>query len=519
MPEKIVECIPNFSEARRTEVVTAIAEAIQTVVGVKILDTHSDVDHNRTVITFVGSPDAVEQAAFAGIAKAAELIDLDQHKGEHPRIGATDVVPFVPISGVTMVECIEMARRLGKKVGDELVIPVYLYEDAATSPERTNLEDIRKGQYEGLKEIIGSDPARKPDFGPSHMSGAGATVIGARQPLIAYNIYLNTDDVAIAQKISRQVRNSSGGLHYVKAMGVIVDGKAQVSMNLTNFKKTPIAQVTEMVRREAQRYGMVIHHSELVGLTPTTVLIDAARWYLQLDQFEPAQLLESRLHEGELASTVDVAPAREESLLDAIASASPTPGGGSASAHSAAVAAALVAMVGRLTVGKSKYAAVATEMLTLIEQADQLRIDLTAAVDEDAQAFETYMQARKMPKENDDQKELRVEAIREATIHAASVPLGVAKKSLTVMQMALRMAEAGNLNAISDAGTAVNLANAAVRGAEMNVKINLLGLETEENPAKLLMDLQKVIGQADEILFSLKGVLLSRSNLNIQSYA
>ena len=515
MPERIVECIPNFSEARRLDVVAAIADAIQQVEGVKILDTHSDVDHNRTVITFVGNPEAVEAAAFNGIAKAAQLIDLDEHQGEHPRIGATDVVPFVPISGVTMLECIEIARRLGKRVGEALSIPVYLYEEAATRSERTNLEEIRRGQYELLKTIIATDSTREPDFGPKKMTGAGATVIGARQPLIAYNIYLDTEDVNIAQKISRQVRNSSGGFHFVKAMGVLVEGRAQVSMNLTNYKKSPIAQVTEMVRREAMRYGVGIHHSEVVGLTPTAALINAARWYLQLDQFDSSQLLESRLYEGEPATIAPTGTLAEASLLDAIASANPTPGGGSASAHSAATAAALVAMVGRLTVGKTKYADVSPEMLALIEQAEQHRKRLTAAVDEDAQAFEAFMAARKMPKESEVQKKQRDDAIRLATLHAALIPLSVASDALKVMQMALRMAEVGNLNAITDAGTAVNLAYASIKGAAMNVKINLLGIESESEPASILKDLEKVNETAETLITSLKGVLLTRSNLTL----
>ena len=278
MTKPLIECIPNFSEARRPEVVEAIVAAIQSVAGVNILDQHSDMDHNRTVITMVGAPESIEEAAFRAIRKAQELIDLDQHQGAHPRIGATDVVPFVPISDVSMADCVAMAQRLGKRVGTELAIPIYLYEEAASVPERQNLEYIRKGQYEGLKAEIGVNPERAPDFGPSKLGSAGATVIGARAPLIAFNIYLTTSDTEIAQKIAKAVRHSSGGLRYVKGMGVLVDGMAQVSMNLTNFKKTPIYRVVEMVRREAQRYGVAIHHSELVGLIPQAALVDSAIW-------------------------------------------------------------------------------------------------------------------------------------------------------------------------------------------------------------------------------------------------
>ena len=296
MTQSLVECIANYSDARRPEVVEAIMGAITGVAGVRLLDRHSDIDHNRTVFTFVGEPQAVEEAAFRSIAKAAELINLDQHTGEHPRIGATDVVPFVPISGVSMADCVAMARRLGRRVGDELGIPVYLYEEAATRPERQNLENIRRGQYEALKIEMGVNPERDPDFGPRRVGPAGATVIGARQPLIAFNVYLTTDDLSIAKKIAKTVRHSSGGFRYVKALGVLVEGRAQVTMNLTNYHGTPVALVVEAIRREAARYGVAIHHTELVGLIPQEALVDAAVWYLQLDQFEKNQILESRLY-------------------------------------------------------------------------------------------------------------------------------------------------------------------------------------------------------------------------------
>ncbi len=297
LPQRLVECVPNFSEGRRQDVIDEIVAAIRSVPRVWILDVESDPDHNRSVITCVGEPEAVVDAMFRAIAKAAELINLDEHEGEHPRIGATDVVPFVPLRGVTMQDCVELARRLGQRVGEELGIPVYLYEAAATRPDRENLANIRKGEYEGLKEAIKTDPNRAPDFGPRELGPAGATVIGAREFLIAFNVYLNTDDVSVAKKIARAVRHSSGGLRYVKALGMLVGGQAQVSMNLTNFKKTPIFRVVEMIRREAARYGCTITHSELVGLTPLQAMLDVAQWYLQLDGFTASQVLERRLEE------------------------------------------------------------------------------------------------------------------------------------------------------------------------------------------------------------------------------
>jgi glutamate formiminotransferase len=295
--KRIVECVPNFSEGRRREIIDQIVGALASVEGVRVLDVQSDADHNRSVVTMVGKPQAVEEAAFRGIERAARLIDMDQHQGEHPRMGATDVVPFVPIARVTMADCVEIARRLGERVGRELSIPVYLYEEAAARPERRNLADVRRGEYEGLKAEIEDDPHRAPDFGPARMGKAGATAIGARPPLVAFNVYLNTDDVAIAKAIARAVRHSSGGLRYVKALGLLVEGRAQVSMNLTDYRQTPIYRVVEMIRREAARYGVTIASSEVVGLIPNEALVDAAQFYLQLDGFSSDQILENRLAE------------------------------------------------------------------------------------------------------------------------------------------------------------------------------------------------------------------------------
>ena len=475
MPNPLVECIPNFSEARRPEVVQQILDVISAVPDVRVLDHHSDLDHNRTVVTFVGTLQAVEEAAFQAIALAGKLINLDQHKGEHPRIGATDVVPFVPLRDTTMVECVEMARRLGKRVSDSLGIPVYLYEEAATTPSRQNLENIRSGEYEGVKTEIESNPQRKPDFGPSKLGTAGATVIGARTPLVAYNVYLTTDDLSIAQKVARSVRNSSGGFRFVKALGLIVDGRAQVSMNLTNVQQTPIYLVVEAIRREAQRYGVTIHHSELVGLTPQAALIDSAVWYLQLDGFKGEQILESRLNEA--ISESPAIGSESPDIVAALAAATPTPGGGSASAYTGAMAAALVCMVARLTIGKIKYADVEAQMWELIGQSELLQKDLKADVSKDANAFETLIKSRKLPRDNEN----REAEVLKATLQAAAIPLGVCEKTLKIMELAIQAASNGNLNAISDAGSAFSLAQAAFYCASMNVQINLHGgVQTEQ---------------------------------------
>lgn len=295
MKRPIVECVPNFSEGRRPEVVQQIADAIRSVPGVRLLDQSSDVNHNRSVLTFVGEPMAVKDAAFRAISRAAELIDMEKHQGEHPRIGAADVVPFVPVRGVTIDDCVELARRLGQEVADKLHIPVYLYEEAATSEDRRNLANIRRGEYEGLKNEI-SLPERHPDFGmPVMHPTAGATVIGARNYLIAYNINLNTSDISVAKKIARRVRASSGGLMYVKALGIMLEDRnlAQVSMNLTNFEKTPIHVVFNLVKTEAERYGASIVSSEIIGLVPMNALLEAAGYYLRLENFSGKQVLEA----------------------------------------------------------------------------------------------------------------------------------------------------------------------------------------------------------------------------------
>jgi glutamate formiminotransferase/formiminotetrahydrofolate cyclodeaminase len=515
MNTPLVECIPNFSEARRPEVIEAIVRAIQEVPGVSLLDRHSDLDHNRTVLTFVGPPAGVEESAFRAIAKAAELINLNEHMGAHPRIGATDVVPFVPISGISMQDCIAMARRLGQRVGEELNIPVYLYEEAATRPERQNLENIRRGQYEGLKDEILADPDRAPDFGPRRLGSAGATVMGARHPLIAFNVYLTTHDVEIARKIAKAVRHSSGGLRHVKGLGLLVEGRAQVSMNLTNYHTTPIARTVELIRREAERYGVSIHHSELVGLIPQQALVEAAQWYLQLDQFEPNQILEQRLtavQDGGVAPAPH-SPPPPVGFLDALAAGTASPGGGSAAAYSGALAAALVSMVARLTVGKKKYAAVEADMLRLAEQADALRLEMQTAVERDAEAFDAVMTALRLPKETPDQQVARLAAIETATLTATRVPLRVAGQTVEILELAYQAASQGNLNAISDAGTGAELALAALRGTALNVRINLTGLKDRQAAETLERELVAIKERAARLIEEIHAVIRQRGGL------
>jgi glutamate formiminotransferase len=293
----IIECIPNVSEGRRTDVVERIADAFRGIPGVRLLDYSSDASHNRSVFTLIGDAESLRLAVLALFERAIAAIDLRTHRGEHPRLGAVDVVPFVPIEGVTMDECVALAKAVGAEVSERFGVPVYLYEDASANPLRRNLEDIRRGEYEGLAAKMAS-PMWAPDFGTAapHPS-AGASVIGARMPLIAYNINLNTDRVDVAKKIAAAIRHSSGGLRYVKAMGVKVDDRnlAQVSMNLTNYQKTPIFRVFELVKREAERYGVSVLESEIVGLVPSAALVSSAEFYLQLERFSDGQILENQL--------------------------------------------------------------------------------------------------------------------------------------------------------------------------------------------------------------------------------
>lgn len=470
--QQIIECVPNFSDGRRPEVYNAIAGKIRGVRGARLLDLSADPDHNRTVITFVGSPAAVEEAAFQAIATAAQLINLDEHSGEHPRIGATDVCPFIPVKGVTVEDCVALAQRLGRRVGEELGIAVYLYGAAATRPEREKLSAIRKGQYEQWREEVAANPDRQPDFGPAEPKSWGATVIGARPFLIAYNIYLNSDNVKIANQIARAVRFTGGGLRHVQAMGFLVEGQAQVSMNLTDFEKTPIYRVQEMVRREAARYGLTITHAELVGLTPQKALLESARYYLQLDELEDGQVLEIKLMEPD--ETADFTP---HEFLEATAAARPTPGGGSTAALAGALGAALTQMVAGLTAGRKKYAAVDEEARTILQEAARLRDRLATAISEDADAFEQLMAVWRNKELSEAE---RAEAAEQATIRAGEVPLQAARLSFETAQLAERITAIGNSNAASDAAAGAVMAAAAVRIAAMNVKINGVNLQDQK---------------------------------------
>ncbi|TLZ34937.1 MAG: glutamate formimidoyltransferase [Gammaproteobacteria bacterium] len=466
----LVECVPNFSEGRDKAKVDAIVAAMK-MDGVYLLDCEMDADHNRCVITLVGERELIQEAAIRGVGKAAELIDLNVHQGAHPRMGAADVVPFVPIEGVSIEDCVAMARQVGAEIWKRYQIPVYLYEAAATTPERQNLETLRRGQFEGIRGEITTNPARKPDFGdPRVHPTAGATAVGARKFLIAYNVFLGTPDVQIAKSIAKAIRFSSGGLRFVKSAGFLVRGMAQVSMNLTDFEQTPIQRVFEMVKREAARYGVSPVSSEIVGLIPRRALEAAAEWFLQVENLDSSLILENRLSAvmgGKAA--VGGLRAGVEPFVEQLAAPTATPGGGSASAASAAMAAALATMVASMSRGKKAYLQYERELSDAIARLGPLREELKAAIDADAESFNVVMKAYKQAKESADPHSMIDAALKQAT----SVPLGVAERAREIAEIVEKLRPITNPNMKSDLTTASALAHAAIEGASANVEINL----------------------------------------------
>jgi glutamate formiminotransferase/formiminotetrahydrofolate cyclodeaminase len=475
----LVECVPNFSEGRDKSKVDAIVDAMK-MPGVYLLDREMDADHNRCVITLVGDRDAIQEAAIRGVGKASELIDLNVHSGAHPRMGAADVVPFIPIDGVTVEDCVAIANHVGEKIWKRYQIPVYLYESAARIPERQGLENIRRGQFEGIRAEIATNPARRPDIGePRVHPTAGATVVGARKFLIAYNVFLNTPDVDIAKKIAKAVRFSSGGLRFVKGAGFLVRGQAQVSMNLTDFEQTPIHRVFEIVKREAARYGAMPVSSEIVGLIPKKALEDAAEWFLQVENFDSSLILENRLAAvmgGKMA--VGGLRAGVEPFVEQLAAPTATPGGGSASAAAGAMAAGLAAMVASMSRGKKAYLQYESQLSAAIAALTPLREELKAAIDADAESYNSVMKAYKTAKSAADEKsgEAMIEvALKEAT----TIPLSVAEKAHQITQLAKSLEPITNPNMKSDLTTAAALATAAITGALANVEINLASIKDQ----------------------------------------
>jgi glutamate formiminotransferase len=506
--QTLVECVPNFSEGRDPAVVEAIIRALLAGPDVYLLDREMDADHNRSVVTFVGTRDSVGKAALRGIAEAAELIDLNHHQGAHPRLGATDVVPFVPLAGVTLEDCVHIAEWVAEETWRRLRIPTYLYEAAARKPERVNLENIRRGQFEGVREEIGRDPARHPDFGEAALHPtAGATVVGARKFLIAYNINLNTPDVAIAKAIAKKIRTSSGGFPCVKAMGVDLQARklAQVSMNLTDFETTSLAEVFEAVTLEAAALGIQVVGSEIVGLVPRQALDDAAVHFLRLENFRPELIVENRLEQvledrksklenrnsAELGGEFRVsnfefrrgaeAPLRAMvvEFVNTVAAPTPTPGGGSVAALAGALAAALGEMVCGVSLKRKSLGAHHPALEAARTRLAALRERLMGTVDRDAESYEAVMSALKLPKSTEAEEAARHLAIETASKQASVVPLETAELAAAVAREVASLAEITIAQAASDLRVASDLAETARRGGIENVRANLPGVRDE----------------------------------------
>ncbi len=551
--ERIIECVPNFSEGRNMEIIDSIVSTIEKSGGVKILDVDPGEATNRTVVTFVGSPESVLEAAFQGVRKAGELIDMRKHHGAHPRSGATDVLPLIPISGVTLEECAEFARGLAKRIYDELEIPCYCYEAAAQKPERKNLAVCRAGEYEALPEKI-TDPERRPDFGPDtyteRAATAGATNVGARDFLIAVNYNLNTTSTRRANAIAFDVREKGrpkregnpitgkivkdengknvmipGTLKGCKAIGWFIDeyGIAQVSMNITDINKTPLHIAFDEVCRAAQARGVRVTGTEIVGLVPKRTLIEAGRYFLEKQQrstgisedeimkiavksmglddlkpFNPKEKVIEYLIEDEKETAAKERLVRMTCKGFAIetASESPAPGGGSISAYMGALAAALGTMVANLSSHKAGWDARWKEFSDVADKGQALMTKLLALVDEDTAAFDKIMAAIGMPKGSEEEKKARAEALEAATLYATEVPLKTMKAAYETFEVVRAMAEEGNPNSVSDAGVGALAARSAVLGAQLNVRINAAGLTDREAADRLCAEAAEIAAKA-----------------------
>jgi glutamate formiminotransferase/formiminotetrahydrofolate cyclodeaminase len=477
--KRLIECVPNFSEGRDAAKVDAIVAAMRAVAGVYVLDREMDADHNRCVITLAGEPEPVAEAALAGIGKAVELIDLTRHSGAHPRIGACDVLPFIPIEGVAIEDCVHLAKKVGAEVWNRYKVPVYFYEAAALRPERANLENIRRGQFESLRDEAPRNPDRAPDVGgPALHPTAGATVVGARKFLIAYNVNLNTPDVEIANKIARAIRFSTGGLRFAKAMGVNLKarGLAQVSINMTDFEQTPLHRVFEMVKREAERYGVMPVGSEIVGLIPKRAIEMTADFYLQLENFSPEQVLENRLSaalSGAPLATKGKLAVLAQPFLDAVAAPTATPGGGSVAAYAAALAAGLGQMVAGLSRKKKAQAQFVDQLSAAVDELRQAAAALAEAIDTDAGSYDAVLAAMRLPRESADEQARREAAIQKATQMAALVPLRVAQAAAEIFERLGQLEAVSSPSMLSDLRVGRLMAAAGARGALENVAINL----------------------------------------------
>jgi len=532
--KKIVECIPNFSEGRDAQKIELIASAVASVDGVAVLDWTMDADHNRAVITFAGPPEAVVEAAVGAAAAAVALIDMNQHDGEHPRMGALDVLPFVPIKGVTMDECVELARKAGKRIADELGIPVYLYEKAATHPDRIDLANVRRGEFEAIRDEIIFHPDRKPDFGPRQIhQTAGAMAVGARNPLIAYNINLATEDLMVAKKIARALRGSSGGLQNVKALGMTMKNRhqVQVSTNVVNYEATPLFRVFDLVKREAERYGVAITGSEIVGLVPQAALNACGEFYLRIENFSQDLVLENRLHEAwaedfseigrgmkpreleETDSLEDSALSLSESIATrgsvtdsahGIAAGSLTPESGSIAAQACMMATELGMTVCHLASSHKRIEA--DEVREMLERLEQLRADLQVALKEDIECREQVLDAMSLSRETEGEKLARAMAIEQATKNAVAVPLRVAESAMQTLDVLSELAEICPPNGVSDLALSAQLAITAIRGATYNILPNLLAMGDKEFAEQCRAQINDMLEDGRQVAAQVEGL-------------
>ena len=496
---KLIESVPNFSEGRRSDVVTAIRQAAEGTGGVAVLDSESDANHNRMVLTLVGSPEAVKNAVLEASARAIELIDLRTHVGEHPRMGAVDVVPFIPLTGATMDDCILLAREFAEEFAKRFSVPVYLYERAARSEDRRDLARVREGQFEGLRNLIGVDPSRDPDYGPKKIHPtAGATAVGARPVLIAYNVDLDSQDLAVAKKIARRIRERDGGLTAVKALGFeLKDRKLiQVSMNLTDYTRTSMHTAFDAISAHAREFGISVVDSEIVGLVPQEALDQAAVHSLMLRNFSNDQIIENRIVSVITSPKDSFASLSLSEFSASIASKDPVPGGGSAAAYAGVLAASLVMMVCRSTFGKKNYEVSRTAIEKILSEAEPLKEKLLSLVDKDAAAYSLVANALKLPKESEEQKRERHKKLDESLRIATEVPAETLLASNKVYELAKEVSEIGNKNAISDAEAAIELAKASVLSAWSNVKLNLDSLR---DPGFMNDTVRKLSPIVDEI--------------------
>lgn len=554
---KLMECVPNFSEGRDKAVLDAIATTIKAVNGVVLLDVDPGADTNRTVFTMAGEPEAVVEAAFVAIKKASELIDMSKHHGEHPRMGATDVCPFIPISGMTMEECADYARKLGKRVGDELGIPVYLYENAASKEEWRNLATVRSGEYEALATKA-KDPAWAPDFGPHVFNPkSGATAISAREFLIAYNINLNTRDKKKAHEIALSIResgkpardaegkllkdekgnkvNTPGLFTHCKAVGWFIDAydRAQISINLTNYKVTPPYAVLDKVRELAAEMGIQVTGSELVGLIPKAALVEAGKYYLakmnESTGIPEKMIMETAIQSMGLSElgefdldkkVIEYAIARHDSLVsmkldafcDLLSTDAPAPGGGSVAALCTAMSGALSAMVANLTIGKKGYEKVQDEAYAIAPIGQDIKLKALECIDRDTDAFYAMMDAMRLPKKTDEEIKQRNLMMEQSTQAAINAPLATLKLSLEALQLSARIAKIGNSNALSDAGVAALTALCAAKAANYNILINIAGITDAHFKTTVLAEAKSLVEQCNIIAAEVENAVTASLN-------